>query len=437
MGFVGAAVGAGAGMTGLVPVVEIMFIEFLGVALDQLVTEAAMMRHLSADQFTVPLVVRASVGSGLGFGCQHSQTLERWMFGTPGLKIAVASGARSAYQLLKSAIRDPDPVVLLEPRALYGTREEVPADATAGPLGRAEVVQAGGDATIVALGQTVNVARAAAGAARWSADIIDLRTLLPWDKDTVLESVSRTGRLVTVEENQYTGGWGAHIAAHAAGVSFGDLRAPVLRITAPDVHVAVPYIKELEETLPAVAGLPACGPAAGRGADQHRSATAALVGGTVMTPDTATRRDAVLAGRVGRYERMVEIRLIEEAVLDLFAQGLISGTTHTSQGQEAVAVAVAAASKPGDHVACTYRGHGIALAMGMTREAVLGEILGRQAGCISGMGGSMHLSDATVGLLPTFAIVGAGIPVAVGAALSAQVRGASDVALRGLRRRRR
>jgi TPP-dependent pyruvate/acetoin dehydrogenase alpha subunit len=148
-----------------------------------------------------------------------------------------------------------------------------------------------------------------------------------------------------------------------------------------------------------------------------------------MTPDTATRRDAVLAGRVGRYERMVEIRLIEEAVLDLFAQGLISGTTHTSQGQEAVAVAVAAATRPGDHVACTYRGHGIALALGMTPAAVLGEILGRQAGCISGMGGSMHLSDPAAGLLPTFAIVGAGIPVAVGAALSAQVRGTSDVAL--------
>jgi acetoin:2,6-dichlorophenolindophenol oxidoreductase subunit beta len=243
MGFVGAAVGAA--MTGLVPVVEIMFVEFLGVALDQLVTEAAMMRHLSADQFTVPLVVRASVGSGLGFGCQHSQTLERWMFGTPGLKIAAASGARSAYELLKSAIRDPDPVVLLEPRALYGAREEVPGDVTVRQLGRAEVVQAGSDATIVTLGQTVGVAKAAAGGARWSADIIDLRTLLPWDQDTVLESVSRTGRLVIVEENQYTGGWGAHIAAHVAGVSFGDLRAPVLRITAPDVHV--PYTKDLEE----------------------------------------------------------------------------------------------------------------------------------------------------------------------------------------------
>jgi pyruvate/2-oxoglutarate/acetoin dehydrogenase E1 component len=243
MGFVGAAVGAA--MTGLVPVVEIMFVEFLGVALDQLVTEAAMMRHLSADQFTVPLVVRASVGSGLGFGCQHSQTLERWMFGTPGLKIAAASGARSAYELLKSAIRDPDPVVLLEPRALYGAREEVPGDVTVRQLGRAEVVQAGSDATIVTLGQTVGVAKAAAGGARWSADIIDLRALLPWDQDTVLESVSRTGRLVIVEENQYTGGWGAHIAAHVAGVSFGDLRAPVLRITAPDVHV--PYTKDLEE----------------------------------------------------------------------------------------------------------------------------------------------------------------------------------------------
>jgi len=243
MGFVGAAVGAA--MTGLVPVVEIMFVEFLGVALDQLVTEAAMMRYLSAGQFTVPMVIRASVGSGLGFGCQHSQTLERWMFGTPGLKIAAASGARSAYELVKAAIREPDPVVLLEPRALYGVREDVLEAASVPPLGRAEVVHEGRDVTIVALGRTVSVATAAARGARWSADIIDLRTLLPWDQDTVLTSVSRTGRLVIVEENQYTGGWGAHLSAHVASASFGDLRAPVLRITAPDVPV--PYVKDLEE----------------------------------------------------------------------------------------------------------------------------------------------------------------------------------------------
>jgi len=148
-----------------------------------------------------------------------------------------------------------------------------------------------------------------------------------------------------------------------------------------------------------------------------------------MTQDTIARRVAVRSSRVSRYERMVEIRLLEEAVLDLFARGLVFGTTHTAQGQEGVAVAVAAATQPSDVVACTYRGHGMALALGMTRESVLGEILGRQAGCIRGMGGSMHLSDPSVGLLPTFAIVGAGIPVAVGAALTAHVLGQQQVAV--------
>jgi pyruvate dehydrogenase E1 component alpha subunit len=126
---------------------------------------------------------------------------------------------------------------------------------------------------------------------------------------------------------------------------------------------------------------------------------------------------------------MVEIRTAEDRVLELFGEGLIPGTTHTSQGQEAVCVAVAAATRPTDVVACTYRGHGMALALGVTREAVLGEILGRQVGCMGGLGGSMHLSDASVGLLPTFAIVGAGIPIGVGAALTAQVVGTDDVAI--------
>lgn len=141
------------------------------------------------------------------------------------------------------------------------------------------------------------------------------------------------------------------------------------------------------------------------------------------------RRAAVQSSRVERYKRMVEIRLIEERVLELFGEGLIHGTTHTCQGQEAVSVGIAAATRPTDTVACTYRGHGMALALGVTREAVLGEILGRQIGCMGGLGGSMHLSDASVGLLPTFAIVGAGIPIAAGAALSAQVLGTDDIAI--------
>jgi acetoin:2,6-dichlorophenolindophenol oxidoreductase subunit beta len=244
-GFLGAAVGAAA--TGLNPVVEIMFIEFLGVAFDQLVTEAATMHYLSGGKLSVPLTVRASAGSGLGFGCQHSQALERWMFGTPGLKLAVASGARSAYGLIKAAIADPNPVVVLEPRALYGQRERFDPEAEPIlPLGTGELRLDGSDVTIVALGQTVAVAiEAASAATSWSAEVIDLRTLMPWDEQLVLASVAKTGRLVIVEENQYTGGWGAHIAATVASKAFRNLTAPVTRVTAPDVHV--PYRPELEK----------------------------------------------------------------------------------------------------------------------------------------------------------------------------------------------
>jgi pyruvate dehydrogenase E1 component alpha subunit len=151
--------------------------------------------------------------------------------------------------------------------------------------------------------------------------------------------------------------------------------------------------------------------------------------GVLGTEQPLERRAAVQASRTERYARMVEIRLVEESVLKLFGEGLIPGTTHTCQGQEAVCVGLAAATRPTDTVACTYRGHGMALALGATREAVLGEILGRQIGCMGGLGGSMHLSDPTVGLLPTFAIVGAGIPVAAGAALTAQVLGTDAVAI--------
>ncbi len=244
MGFLGAAVGAA--VTGLRPVVEIMFIEFLGVAIDQVVTEAAMMHYLSGGRLQVPLTVRASAGAGLGFGCQHSQTLERWLVGTPGLKVAVASGARSAYGLTKAAIRDDDPVVVLEPRVLYGRREDFePSEDAVIPLGVGETLRAGSDVTVVTLGQTVAIATAVADTAGWSAEVIDLRTIQPWDRDLVVSSVERTGRLVTVEENQYTGGWGTGVVAEIAARCHGALHAPPLRITAPDVHV--PYGSTLEQ----------------------------------------------------------------------------------------------------------------------------------------------------------------------------------------------
>jgi pyruvate dehydrogenase E1 component beta subunit len=243
-GFLGAAVGSA--MTGLRPVAEIMFIEFLGVAFDQVVTEAALMHYLSGGRYKVPMVVRSSVGSGLGFGCQHSQTLERWLLGTPGIKLAVASGARSAYGLTRAAIRDDNPVVLLEPRSLYGEREEVdPGEHSIIELGTAASLRQGDDVTIVALGQTVGVALAAANSASWSAEVIDLQSLMPWDKTAVLESVRRTGHLVLVEENQFSGGWGTEVASYVMTHAFSDLKAPALRITSPDVPV--PYGLELEQ----------------------------------------------------------------------------------------------------------------------------------------------------------------------------------------------
>jgi pyruvate dehydrogenase E1 component beta subunit len=244
MGFCGAAVGAAA--TGLKPVVEIMFVEFLGVALDMIVTEAAKLRYLSAGSYTAPLVVRASVGAGLGFGSQHSQTLETWMYATPGLKVVVPSGARTAYGLLRSAIRDEDPVVFLEPRVLYAEREEASVgDDAIIPLGVAESLTAGDDVTVVALGQTVGTALQAVQGAEFAAEVIDLRTLVPWDRDRVCESVARTGRLVLVEESPYSGGWGTEIAAHVAGECFHHLRAPIVRFTCPDVPV--PYPAHLEQ----------------------------------------------------------------------------------------------------------------------------------------------------------------------------------------------
>lgn len=244
MGFLGAALGAAA--TGLRPVVEIMFIEFLGVALDQLSTEAAKFRYLSGGELSVPLVVRASAGAGLGFGSQHSQTLETWLFGTPGLKLAVASGARTAYGLTRSAIRDDNPTVVLEPRALYGVREEVALGSDARiPLGAAEALTTGDDVTVVALGRMVPAARAALADSDVAAEVMDLRTLIPWDRDRVLSSVERTGRLVIVEESPRTGGWGTGIAAEVSSELFGRLRAPVVRVTAPDVPV--PFTKPLED----------------------------------------------------------------------------------------------------------------------------------------------------------------------------------------------
>jgi len=243
MAFLGA--GVGAAVCGLKPVIEMMFIEFIGVALDQLTTQAATMRYLSRGKLTVPMVVRASVGAGQGFGCQHSQMLDHWFRGTPGLKVLVTSSARTSYGLLRSAIEDPDPVIVLEPRLLYGEREEYDHDRTYRiPIGTAEIARPGTDATVVTCGAMVRVAQQAAEQSNASIEVIDLLTLWPWDRQTVLESVGRTGRLVTVEEAPAGSGWGSGVVATVVRELFGKLKAPPHRITLPDAPV--PYAGPLE-----------------------------------------------------------------------------------------------------------------------------------------------------------------------------------------------
>lgn len=243
MGFLGLAVGAAA--AGYRPVVEIMFGEFAGVALDQLSTEAAKFRYLSQGAFTVPLVLRMSVGPGLGFGAQHSQTLETWFTNTPGISVVSPSGADAAYGLVRAAIRDDDPVVVLEPRILYGEREDVDVDGfMRHQIGQARVLMTGTDVTVVALGQTVTTACAIAAASSVSIEVIDLGSIYPWDRNTINQSVAKTGRLATVEANSYLGGWGADIVAEAYSSSFSSMRAPAARFTCPDVPT--PYAADLE-----------------------------------------------------------------------------------------------------------------------------------------------------------------------------------------------
>ena len=253
MAFTGAAVGAA--MMGMRPVIEIMFMEFLGVALDQLVTEGAKMHYLSKGEYTVPMVVRASCGAGLGFGTQHSQTLENWVAATPGLKVIEPSDAQSAYSLLRAAIQDENPVMFLESRILYAERGEVDTSLKM-EIGKARVLQEGSDVTVVALGNMVNVARDAIAEAKVSADLVDLATLVPWDRETVLKSVKKTGRLIVVEESPWSGGWGSEIISTATTDAFSALKCAPFRITAPDVPV--PYNGTLEARyIPSVANVSA------------------------------------------------------------------------------------------------------------------------------------------------------------------------------------
>jgi pyruvate/2-oxoglutarate/acetoin dehydrogenase E1 component len=243
---IGAAMGAA--MTGLRPVAEIMFSDFLACCWDYLANEIPKVRYMTGGQVTVPLVIRTANGGGLGFGAQHSQAVENWVFTVPGLKIAAPSTPADVVGLMASAIRSDDPVVFFEHKGLFASKgAPAPPDHVV-PLGEARVAREGADVTVVALAATVPLALAAAdqlAADGISLEVIDLRCLIPLDMATVLGSLEKTSRLVVVEENPYQGGWGATVASIVADEGFELLDAPIRRVAAE--NVPLPFADALEE----------------------------------------------------------------------------------------------------------------------------------------------------------------------------------------------
>ncbi len=245
-GFIGAAIGAAA--TGLRPVADLMFVDFMGVCFDQIFNQAAKFRYMFGGKAVTPVVIRTMFGAGNRAASQHSQCLYPLFTHIPGLKVVIPSSAYEAKGLMIQAIRDDDPVIFFEHKAMYDDAEDVPDEPYTIPFGEANLTREGGDVTIVALGRMVKLANEAADALRRqnvAATVIDPRTTSPMDFDTILESVEDTGRLVVVDEAHPRCGMAADIAARVAEDAFKALKAPVRMVTPP--HVPVPFSPSLED----------------------------------------------------------------------------------------------------------------------------------------------------------------------------------------------
>jgi 2-oxoisovalerate dehydrogenase E1 component len=249
---VGLAVGSA--MAGLRPVVEIMYLDFIGVCLDQIMNQAAKLRYMTGGRATLPLVIRTQFGSGRSSGSQHSQSLEVLLAHIPGLKVVMPATSADAYELLRSSIEDESPVVFIEHRLLYERESPGPTPDARIPLGRARIARSGTDATIVSWSRMVGDALAAAeilATEGISAEVIDLRTITPLDRETVLESLTRTNRLLIAQDAVLDFGVGAELAALAAHEGFWSLDAPVLRVGA--AASPAPYAPRLEQAwLPSI-----------------------------------------------------------------------------------------------------------------------------------------------------------------------------------------
>lgn len=239
---------AGAAMTGVPCIAEIMFSDFFAVCFDIIANEIAKGRYMTGGQLEAPLVIRTANGGGSRFGAQHSQSVENWCMMIPGLKVVAPSTPLDVIGLMAASVRDPDPVVFFEHKTLMANKAEIPDGEILDTLGTAKVVREGSDCTIVAL--ALMVPRALEAADRLaeqgvSAEVIDVRTLVPLDTQTILGSVAKTGRLYTVEENPRLCGWGAEVVSIATEEVFWDLDAPPRRITTP--HIPLPAAESLED----------------------------------------------------------------------------------------------------------------------------------------------------------------------------------------------
>jgi pyruvate dehydrogenase E1 component beta subunit len=237
---VGAAMGAA--MTGLRPIAEIMFSDFFAVCWDLVANQIAKTRYMTDGQCSFPLVIRSANGGGSRFGAQHSQSVENWAMAIPGLKVVAPATPADVKGLLAASIRDPDPVMFFEQKSLYALKGEVPDGEHVVPLGKARITREGSDVTIAALAAMVPRAEKAAATLESehgiSATVIDIRSLVPLDTQTLLDAVAKTGRLVTVEENPRLCGWGAELASIVAEEIFWDLDGPIVRVTTPHIPLA-------------------------------------------------------------------------------------------------------------------------------------------------------------------------------------------------------
>ena len=403
--------------------------EFMLVAMNQVVNEAPRLRYMSGGRVKVPVVFKAGYGFTAGWAGQHTGSIYGMFLGIPGLKVVLPSTPADAKGLMATAIRDDNPVCYLMHYLLVLEHGDVPEGEYVVPFGEAAIRREGGDVTIVATGWTVGKALAAAETLAGEgiqAEVIDPRTLAPLDTATILSSVEKTGRLVIADQSTRHGGASPVIAAEVAEHGFSSLKAPIVHVTAHDV--TVPYSEPMEAfVLPDEEKIAGRGtPGAGRSARRRLAAARSRCDWT---------RDGQLA------------TLLRDDVADPLLRGAgrrqlkrtlqVHGLIHLSIGGEGVAAAVCGQLRDDDAVYSGHRAHGHAIAKGAPLDRVMAELMGRADGLCHGLGGSMHLVDVEHGFLGATGVVGGNLPLALGNALAAAVRGSDAGDGRVLRRRRR